>query len=184
MKTLQIPSPGCLLISEPFLPDPHFHRTVIYIAEHKEEGTVGYVLNQPVGLNVTDFFPDFSESLPLFHGGPVAKDSLHFITRDVPIPGSGEIDTGVYWNGDFESLSALLSEGIISSEQVKIFIGYSGWSNGQLEKELKQKSWIVVKGGPDFLFAHSGESLWKMILKKLGGSYSWLADAPKDPSLN
>lgn len=184
MKTSDKLFPGCFLISEPFLTDPHFHRTVILIAEHVNEGTVGYVLNQPVGLNVTDFFPEFSEALPLFHGGPVSKDSLHFITLDVQVPGAKKIAGNLFWNGDFEALSDMLKEGTIAPEQVKIFIGYSGWSEGQLTNELEQKAWIVCEGNNESVFSRSGESLWKHILKQLGGTYSWLANAPTDPSLN
>lgn len=177
------PKKGSLLLSEPFLPDPNFRRTVILIAEHNEGGTVGYVLNHPTVLTVSDLFEEFQSTEPVFLGGPVGHDTFHFLHTHAGLPGAGEVLPGVYWGGDFEQLQFFHHSGIMKSYNVRYFAGYSGWGAGQLEAEIAEKSWIVIPGIPELVFSDS-EDLWKRTLGEFGGSFSWMNNAPDDVSLN
>ncbi len=181
------PGKGDLLISEPYLPDPNFERSVILLCEHNEEGSFGFVLNQKSKLSLAEVIEDAPDAeLPLFIGGPVQQDTLHFIHRSAKLSEeSREIAEGVYWGGDFEQLLFLLDTGQISADEVRIFIGYSGWSPGQLVDELEAKSWIVNKNTrPEFIFDYSYDELWREILKNMGGRYRMFSNFPTDPRLN
>lgn len=175
------------MISEPYLPDPNFERSVILLCEHNEEGSFGFVLNQKSKLSLAEVIEDAPDAeLPLFIGGPVQQDTLHFIHRSAKLSEeSREIAEGVYWGGDFEQLLFLLDTGQISADEVRIFIGYSGWSPGQLVDELEAKSWIVNKNTrPEFIFDYSYDELWREILKNMGGRYRMFSNFPTDPRLN
>tara|TARA_R110000868_G_scaffold364904_2_gene627787 strand:+ start:1101 stop:1679 length:579 start_codon:yes stop_codon:yes gene_type:complete len=178
---------GDLLISEPFLPDPNFERTVILLCEHDEHGSFGFVLNKQSTVEFQDVIEtgtDFTEKL--FIGGPVQQDTLHFIHRTPEQMESGkEIVNGVYWGGDFERLLSLIDTKQLNREDYRFFLGYSGWSEGQLENELKAKSWIVYKQpAAEKLFDLDPEKLWKEALKELGGKFKMFSNYPEDPRLN
>ncbi|NQW26769.1 MAG: YqgE/AlgH family protein [Flammeovirgaceae bacterium] len=181
------PAPGDLLISEPYLPDPNFERTVILICEHDSNGTVGFVLNRSADTvfgSVVKEVPYFKA--PLFVGGPVHHDTLHFVHRDEVLLDSGmQIMDRVFWGGDFDRLMTLIDTRQINREDYKFFIGYSGWSPGQLVDELKAKSWIVYKNKNEkLIFDFDPKNLWKEVLKEMGGKYRVIANYPTDPRLN
>jgi putative transcriptional regulator len=124
-------------------------------------------------------------SLPVFYGGPVQMDSLHFLHQyPEKIPGSYEVQAGIFWGGDFETAISLLREGSIKPDKIRFFIGYSGWSGGQLDMELKEKSWLTVGATRRVVFHNSASEIWKESLKLLGGEYEQLINYPTDPSLN
>jgi len=181
------PKKGDLLISEPFLPDPNFERTVVLLCEHNEEGSFGFVLNRPSLLKYSDVIDgadDFNVSL--FIGGPVQQDTLHFIHRagDL-IEGSVEICPGVFWGGNYEQVQSLIDTKQINPNDFKFFIGYSGWGSGQLEMEMKEKTWIVSNVANSIqIFDMDPEKLWKLALKNMGGKYKMIANYPIDPRLN
>jgi len=174
---------GCLLISDPFLPDPHFHRSVILITEHGDEGTHGFVLNHKTALCVHDLFDDFECEENVLLGGPVGKNTFHFIHTLSHLNGAAEILPGVYWGGDFEMLKFLFKEGLTVGEKFVFIAGYSGWSDGQLEEEIKEHCWIVAPGNAEYVFSND-KMLWKHILSGLGGEFKWLSNAPEDLRLN
>ncbi|MFT7233966.1 MAG: putative transcriptional regulator [Cyclobacteriaceae bacterium] len=186
-KTEFHPQRGDLLISEPFLPDPNFERTVILLCDHDEHGSFGFVLNKPstVKFNVVvEEAVDFEENL--FIGGPVQQDTLHFIHRSTGQLDSGkEIGEDVYWGGNFDDLMSLINTKTIIKNDFRFFLGYSGWSEGQLEEELKAKSWIVYKQpSADKLFDLEPKLLWKEALKELGGKFKMFSNYPVDPRMN
>lgn len=186
-KTKFTPEKGDLLISEPFLPDPNFERTVILICEHDENGTFGFILNKLTNLTfdeVMDTSEKFNESV--FLGGPVQQDTLHFIHRCDELFQSGkEIIDGVYWGGEFEKLLSMINTKQISKNDFRFFLGYSGWAEGQLDEELNAKSWIVYKNTTaDKIFDLSPDSLWKQALSEMGGKFKMFANYPIDPNLN
>lgn len=182
----QKPQKGSLLISEPFLPDPNFERTVVLLCEHNEEGSFGFVLNKTSGVVLEDIMEDvhgFDEQVLV--GGPVQQDTLHFIHRDENLYGGTEIAPGICWGGDFDQLLSLIETGRLNREDIKFFIGYSGWEEGQLEKELEENSWIVANPStPQLIFEEDEKSLWKTVLKRLGGRYEVYSNYPTDPRLN
>jgi len=180
------PEKGRLLASEPYLSDPNFERTIILLTEHNEEGTVGFVLNKPSESRIGDVMPDITHiDCPVFVGGPVQQDTLHYIHRIEGISDAIPITEGVYWGGNFEQILLLIETGQIDEENIKFFLGYSGWSTGQLEEELKVNSWIVGnRAAQELIFETEPDQMWKKSLKSLGGRFSMYSNYPVDPSMN
>ncbi|QQL48396.1 YqgE/AlgH family protein [Mucilaginibacter ginkgonis] len=182
-----VAAPGRLLISEPFMMDPNFKRSVVLLTEHTEDGSVGFVLNQQSVYLLSDVLPNVSYSdLPVFIGGPVGTDTLHFI-HCVPekISGGIEIATGIFWGGDFEHVKDLVSTYQVTEDEIKFFAGYSGWSGGQLEYEINENAWIVAsKFDTDTLFKSDDQELWKEVIISLGQRYAHIVNFPENPMLN
>jgi putative transcriptional regulator len=180
------PEKGRLLISEPFLPDPNFERTVVLLCEHNEEGSFGFVLNKPAIVNVSEVMDDLKNfEHKIFVGGPVQQDTLHFIHRHAEIEGGVEIASGIFWGGNFENILFLTDTQQLNPEQIKFFLGYSGWSPGQLEEELKEDSWIVCDFvTEELMFGTKPAAMWRTALGNMGGRFSVYANYPVDPNLN
>jgi putative transcriptional regulator len=180
------PAPGILLIADPFLKDPNFLRTVVFLCEHKEEGSFGFVLNRKYENTLNELIPGLDDlKLPVFYGGPVQMDTIHFLHQyPDEIPGSEEVMKGVYWGGDFETVVIMLKNGSIHPDKIRFYIGYSGWSDGQLNTELEEKSWLTVEGTRKLIFHRNYEEIWKDSLKQLGGDYEMMINFPIDPQLN
>lgn len=181
------PAKGRLLLAEPFLGDPNFDRSVILLVEHSAEGSLGFVLNQPLlGIQLNDLtlnWPDFESTV--HEGGPVQKDSLFFLhNKGDLIPGSKEIMPGIYWGGDVEPLKNLIEVGLIKTNDIRFFLGYSGWGEQQLEDELDQNSWIVAELGQENIFASDAAELWQRILRQGDDTQRIWANSPIDPQLN
>jgi len=180
------PSKGKILIAEPsILNDDSFNRSVILLSEHNESGSVGFILNKPSPYTVKDLLPEINSSLKIYFGGPVSENNLYFVHK-VPelIPDSIEITNGIYWAGDFETVRDLLKNNLLSKNDIRFFLGYSGWSKEQLEEELTTTSWLVIENKFNNLFKIEHNTFWKNELLKIGGVYKIWANAPKDPSLN
>jgi putative transcriptional regulator len=181
------PAAGRLLISEPFMMDPNFKRSVILLTEYSDAGSMGFVLNHVDDMLLGDIIPEVSYSeLPLFKGGPVGSNTLHFIHRcPDKINGGIEICEGIYWGGDFEMVKDLANTYQLNDSEIRFFIGYSGWSAGQLETELEEDTWIVANQfAPAILFDHNEETLWKEVVISLGNRYAHIANFPENPALN
>ncbi|MBO9571807.1 MAG: YqgE/AlgH family protein [Chitinophagaceae bacterium] len=180
-------APGILLIAEPFLKDPNFSRTVVFICDHHDQGTLGFILNREYGHTLDELMHNIDENLriPVFYGGPVQKDTIHFIHQyPEKIIGSYEIVNGIYWGGDFELAVELIKKGDIQLSGIRFFIGYSGWSEGQLDSELSQKTWLTADATRKLVFHKKTEELWKDAVISLGGDYSIMVNFPTDPQLN
>ncbi|MGA2668511.1 MAG: YqgE/AlgH family protein [Ignavibacteria bacterium] len=180
------PAKGKILISEPFLNDPNFKRTIILLSEHGEEGSIGFILNKPTQFKMSQLVDDFPEfDAPVFYGGPVQVNTLQFIHRagDI-IEDSTEILPGLFWGGSFEILRLLIESKQVKPEDFIFFIGYSGWSEGQLEDELKINSWIVTSASAENIFSDEPDKLWTETLKKMGKKFAILASFPENPSVN
>lgn len=180
------PKPGRLLLSEPFLTDLHFKRSVILLTEHSAEGSLGFVLNKPISLNINDAIEDFpSFDAPLYLGGPVRNDSLFFIhTLGDKLSGSVQIRPGLFRGGDFEQLQSLVLTDRISARDIRFFVGYSGWAPRQLNSELKQQSWLVAQGEINHIMQEETDNLWQLLVKEMGNEYDVLSRFPDNPSLN
>lgn len=180
------PKKGRLLISKPYLHDPYFKRSVVLLTEHSKEGSVGFILNKEVDINIDEAieeFPDFESKLYL--GGPVQKDSLYYIhTIGDTISDSVEINKGIYWGGNFEVLKVLIESRKIKKSELKFFMGYSGWSADQLANELKNDSWLVADINKVDIINTEPEDLWPDIIRGMGKEYAVLANFPEHPSLN
>lgn len=178
---------GVLLVAEPSsLGDASFNRSVILLADHTCDGSVGFILNKPLPYTVNDLVPDLDANFKIYNGGPVEQDNLYFI-HNVPdlIPNSIEISNGIYWGGDFELTKSLINQGKIKKDNVRFFLGYSGWSANQLEEELELNSWIVTENVYlNKIVGRSTNNFWKEKILELGGEYMLWGNAPENPMLN
>ncbi|MFM6976440.1 MAG: YqgE/AlgH family protein [Sphingobacteriaceae bacterium] len=187
MTLINAPKQGSLLISEPFMLDPNFKRSVVLLTEYGEEGAVGYILNQKSDLLLKDLILDCWEAnFPIYLGGPVANDTLHFIHCAYDRLGSGEwVADNLYWGGDFETLKLLINSNQIQPEEIKFFVGYSGWEPEQLEQEIEQKAWISSNQYRKGLaFENEVDELWKEVVVSLGPKFAHLAKFPENPMWN
>ncbi len=181
------PSSGKLLISEPALRDFYFGRSVVLLVEHNtEEGSIGLILNKPIHLKLNQVVKEFPDNeFPLFLGGPVHPERLFYVhTLGEKVPGSIEIIPGLYWGGEIKKLMELVSLKLVTPEEVRFFIGYSGWEPKQLEQELIEKSWVVTQCNLDTVMERYPEKLWSNMLKEMGNDYAIWANFPSDPILN
>jgi putative transcriptional regulator len=182
------PKTGRVLISDPFLRDPNFSRTVVLLTEHSEEGTVGFVLNNPIDLALNSVLKD--KQLPkqtVFQGGPVELNTLHFIhSLGQIVPDSQQISRGIWWGGDFEEALKLIRSNTELIDHFHFYLGYSGWGEGQLDDELKEDAWLVSDINSDQIFKRDVTSpeLWKELMNGLGGEFKYLSNSPIDPQLN
>ena len=180
------PGKGILLIANPFLKDPNFARTVIFLCEHRAEGSLGFVINKSFPKKLHELLPDIEvEDVPTFYGGPVQTNSLQFIHQfgDL-IPDGDTVLKNTNWGGNFESMVIHLKNNDLDFEKIRFFIGYSGWSAGQLEEEMKENTWLTVAATEQLLFATRPEDIWKESLRELGGDYEMMINFPLDPQLN
>jgi putative transcriptional regulator len=178
---------GRLLISEPFMLDPNFKRSVILLTEYSEEGAMGFILNHASEFLLGDLLPDLSYSeMPVFIGGPVANNTLHFIhCCPEKIEGGIEIGENIFWGGDFETVKELLTNYQLTSNEIRFFSGYSGWTPKQLDDEIKEDSWIVAnKLNAEIIFTHNEENLWREVVISLGQRYAHIANFTENPALN
>jgi putative transcriptional regulator len=180
------PTQGSILIAEPFLAGSYFNRSIILLASFNETGAVGFILNKKVDFPVEDIFIDFPDFDSEIHiGGPVGTDSVYFIhTLGDAIPESIHIFENLYWGGDFEVLKNQIKLGLVDSNQVRFFLGYSGWGPGQLEEEIKENSWLVTQIPQAELMTINENTMWADAVRSMGGKYKMWENFPENPSLN
>ena len=180
------PAPGILLIADPFLKDPNFIRSVVFLCEHQEEGSFGFVLNRKFEQTLDELLEDMDGfKLPVYYGGPVQMDTLHFLHQyPDEIPGSLKVTDGIYWGGEMEKVVSLIRQGAIDTNKIRFYIGYSGWSDGQLKDELNEKTWLTVEATRKLVFHKKENEIWKDSLRHLGGDYKIMVNFPIDPHLN
>lgn len=180
------PKIGDILLSEPFLNDPYFGRKAVLLCENNESGSFGLVLNNIIEMDITEVISDFPDSsAKVSLGGPVSRSNLFFLHTSEEISDSQKVIDGIYLGGDFEELKKMIQENP-SSVKYRLFIGYSGWSDGQLQDEIKTRSWFVTNAEKDQIMDTSGanEEYWKNLIKNMGDGYDHIAQAPIDPNLN
>ena len=172
---------GSLLVAHPSMLDPNFRRAVLFISSHDHEGAMGVILNRPLEKQVSELVgeapPEGLENVPVFLGGPVGKNQLMFAMFE------WEDANGVKLNHNVNVEEAHERVGEDPSS-IRAFVGYAGWSAGQLEAEMKQKAWILQKPSRAALSPDRLPKLWFEIMRGLGPWYKLLSAAPDDPSLN
>lgn len=181
------PQKGSLLISEPFMLDPRFLRSVILLCDHNQEGSLGFVLNNKTNVHIGQLLESVPQcKFPIYVGGPVAQESLFFVHSRFDLLLSGEeVAPNLYFGGDEEKLINAIQNDQIQADEIKFFIGYSGWSIGQLTKEINENSWAVQnKYQHQIIFEGNGELLWKEAIIGLGPKYAHVANFPQSPELN
>ena len=149
---------------------------------------MGFILNKKTNLTVNSFFPELEsyEDLPIFVGGPVSANRLFFVHTlgSVIIPDAFPIANNLFFDGDFDALKDYIITGHPVSGKVKFFLGYSGWSEGQLAQEISGDSWAVGNADDEYLFSANGDAFWKRSVNRLGSSYKNWNQFPRDPRLN
>lgn len=181
------PKKGDLLIAEPsIIGDSSFNRSIVLLADHTIEGSIGFILNKPLDYTIQDLIPEVKARFKIYNGGPVEQDNLYFIHK-VPdlIPNSIEISLGIYWGGDFDKVAELIANNELSEKHIRFFLGYSGWDIDQLEEELKTNSWVVTENiYKKSIIEKDYQFFWKEKMVELGGEYSIWCNAPENPSAN
>ena len=186
------PRAGQFLLSEPFMTDVWFGRKVVFLCDHDDDGSLGFVLDnftdRPLEAVLSDS-EDWSLQQRVSMGGPVHDDSLFYLHRmgDV-VSGGLPVLPGLWLGGDFGELKSALSSGEFGDRDVRFFIGYSGWMSGQLDAEMRQHSWYVhdipLERKLDAIFNPPTEGLWKRMLASKGPGFARASTLPVDPSLN
>ncbi|MEN9981529.1 MAG: hypothetical protein RL542_1316 [Bacteroidota bacterium] len=178
---------GQLLIADPYIiGDASFDRSVILLTVHNQEGSVGFIINKPLKYSINELIPDIKASFKVYNGGPVEQDNLYFI-HNVPelIPNSVEISNGIFWGGCFDSVKELINERKITKNNIRFFLGYTGWDEDQLESEMEQNSWIVTPNSyENKIIGKSTIHFWKEKIIELGGDYLIWSNAPENPYMN
>ena len=180
------PKKGRVLIAEPFLPGDYFSRSVILLVAYSVKGAVGFIINKKVDLSLQDLLPEFADfEGDVYSGGPVSTDSVYFLHKmGGKIPGSIHVLGNLYWGGDFEVLKQMIKTGLISTSEVRFFVGYSGWESGQLEREIKEDSWLVNDVDEETVMHKMNEATWTDFVRKAGGQYSMWENFPENPAMN
>ena len=179
------------LIAMPSMADDNFSRSLVYVAEHNEEGALGIIVNRPLELSVKELLERVEitpqaeglDTAPVFFGGPVQTDRGFVLHR--PIGGwqsSLQVTAEIALTSSKDILQALAESG--EPRDVLITLGYSGWSAGQLEDELKRKAWLTHPASLELVFDAQPEQLWQRILRQKGWQYQLLSQMPEDPSVN
>ncbi len=181
-----LPSRGKILISEPFLRDVTFGRSVILLVDHTEEGSMGLVINKLLPLLLNEIIMEFKylNEIPLYKGGPVATDTLFYLHTLTDIPGSISISKGLYLNGDFDEIKKYILQGNEINGHIRFFLGYSGWESEQLHNEIKENTWLVSEEEKSYLMKDNTKDMWRKALEKLGSKYETWSRFPQVPTFN
>jgi len=177
---------GRLLIAEPSLEDSTFFKSVILLTHHENNESMGLILNQATNIKINEIISNISsDNFPIYIGGPVGRDSIQYIhTLGEIIPNSIKIIDDVYWGGDFDLILDLISENKISENELRFFLGYSGWEAEQLNIEIKERSWIVTRNQKEYCMKNSNLDLWGEIIKTQAPKYAIWTNLPENPQLN
>ena len=182
------PEKGKILISEPFQQGIYFQRAVILLVEHNLKGSMGFVLNKKTDLIVNDFLPELQglPDIPIYLGGPVHFNHLFFIhlLDEKIVPNGIKVMDNLCYDGDFGALKRYIANGGAVEGKVRFFMGYSGWSENQLNQEIMRDSWLIGKASSQSIMLAKGESFWRYSLDLLGSPYTIWKNYPKNPDWN
>lgn len=177
---------GQLLLDGGNLKGSYFHRTVVLVCQHDDQGAFGLVLNRSSNSKVEDVIesnlPPRLESLPLYVGGPVQANALSYLHTDVFVP-HANVMANLNLGHSLEGLVEL-GESYSTTQKVRVFAGYSGWSPGQLEEEMKRQSWLTHPASIELVFDTPPQEIWRAIMRQKGWQERLLADGPEDLSWN
>jgi putative transcriptional regulator len=181
-----LPTRGSFLLANPFLADPHFRKTVILLVEHNDDGSLGFVINKPMEVQLDEATDGtLNVHLPVHYGGPVQADTLFYVHRLANgLDSCMEVVDNVFWGGSYEELTLRIGLQHLTEDDIRFVVGYSGWSAGQLQEEWNSRSWLVFPAEAEEIFAHDIDGLYSRLLRKLGVAGSLFANIPEDPRLN
>ena len=179
------PASGRVLISEPFMDDENFSRSVIYLCEYNEDESYGFILNHILNPSLSELINEIdNKDFSISYGGPVSSDNLfYFHNLGDRINGSKQLSKNLWTGGDFNEIISLINNREISEQNIRFFLGYSGWSKSQLSNEMKSNSWIVSEIEQSSIISID-QNLWQSILSEKGGKYKIVSNFPIDPTSN
>nr|Q3AQ69.1 RecName: Full=UPF0301 protein Cag_1601 [Chlorobium chlorochromatii CaD3] len=177
---------GKLLLASATMLESNFKRTVLLMCEHNEEGSLGFILNRPLEFKVREAIHGFNDVDDVLHqGGPVQVNSIHFLhSRGDLIHNSQEVLPGIYWGGNKDEVSYLLNTGVMHPSEIRFYLGYAGWSAGQLFSEFEEGAWYTAEATPDVIFSDAYERMWSRTVRAKGGAYQLIANSPELPGMN
>ncbi|WP_281613754.1 YqgE/AlgH family protein [Flammeovirga sp. SubArs3] len=176
---------GDLLISEPFMKDRNFERSVIIVCEHDEvEGSFGLILNKPSLVTIEEVESRLEIDSPIYVGGPVEQDTLHYIHKFKDVTNAIPLKDGLYWGGNYDEIKELNHKGLLNANNCRFFMGYAGWEEKQLRGELREDSWVVSNMKLNNILDEPVDTLWQHVLYNMGGKYKVFANAPKNIRMN
>ena len=178
---------GKLLIAEPSsVYEQPFNRSIVLLTEHNQEGTVGFIINKPLEYSINDLIPIIIAEFSVFYGGPVSPENVYFIHNVPEIINDGlKISNGLFWGGDFDKTIIEINKGNIKKNNIRFFLGYSGWEINQLEDEIEFKHWILTENHyKKNILSVETNDFWKDKIQELGGDYLLWANAPENPFWN
>ncbi|MDE6010042.1 MAG: YqgE/AlgH family protein [Muribaculaceae bacterium] len=181
---------GEILLSSPLLADPNFKRTAVLILEQdNNQGHLGLILNRPLDLTLQEIcdMPGMAREMKVHNGGPVDLQRIFWLhTLGDLLPGSFEVLPGLYVGGDYNTLINAFSEGKDFSGKIRFYLGYSGWTAGQLQKEIEAGAWGVLPHllDPQRLLDSDGDEMWHFLTRQLGEEYRHWLMIPADPNMN
>lgn len=177
---------GSLLISYPFLEDDYFYRSVICMIEHNHEGSFGLIVNKKMPHKIGEALPLLAHlDNAIYMGGPVDTQSLFFLHPYGDLKDTIKVMPDLYMNGDIYELKDMLELQFANSQNIRFYLGYAGWSVGQLEGELAENSWLIGDPNAAIVFDHGpDDTTWRKAVSLLGAEYQDLANAPIDPQMN
>ncbi len=179
------PKKGRLLLSEPLSNDLFFNRSVVFLTEHNNKGSIGFTLNKKSNLKLPDLLDNVTAKIPVYIGGPVTINSIFFIHRlNYLIDDSVNVIDDIYWGGNFNQVIDLINDNIINEKNAMFFIGYSGWDKNQLQNEIKNNNWLVIESNKEIIFSKNNETLWNNIVKSFDNKYKLWQNIPINPGLN
>jgi putative transcriptional regulator len=176
---------GQLLLASPALLDPNFRRTVVLVGVHSEEGALGVVLNRPSTVSVEDAVPQLQRAVggsdPVYVGGPVQPSSVVLLAEFLDPAPAGMLVVGRI---GFPAADADVQQLADATARTRVYAGFAGWGEGQLDAELDRGDWIAHSALPDDVFTEMPGELWSSVLARKGGSYALMARMPLDPNMN
>ena len=177
---------GKLILAEPFLHDPYFKRAVVLLTEHSKQGTMGFVVNMPSEIVVSDAIKDFPKTnMKVYYGGPVDQDIVFYVhTLGEKVPNSIQIKKGIFWGGDFNKIQELANNKELNNNNIRFYIGYAGWGPAQFREELKKNAWFIYPAKSEYIFNKAPRRVWGKILRDHKSPFSVLSNFYETPSLN
>ena len=183
----QIMYKGKLLISPKIIMDDiFFNKSIVLVVDNKDSGSIGFIINKKLKYSLKDFIDGSKISFPIYLGGPVEQDNLFFIhnCNDL-IPNGKLINEDLFWGGDFKKAISLINDNKINKKNICFYLGYTGWSAGQLEVEMKNNLWVLKENySKSNIIKKKKKSMWKNYMISLGGDYLIWANSPENPYLN
>jgi len=180
---------GSFLIANPVLGDPNFSRSVVLLCDHNDEGSFGLVVNRKAGLRASEIFQQ-AEFLTgydneVFVGGPVAQSQVFYLVRSpMPLAELDHVCDSIYLGMSWEALEKVYAELENPEQDLRFYMGYSGWGGGQLAGEMEHRSWLTCNAQEHHIFGDPESNIWARVVKSLGKDYEYLLRAPVDPRLN